>query len=127
VKGRTVNGAGYVLVVVGREHPMADSRGRVKEHRLVMAEHVGRPLSKREHVHHRDGDKRSNVLGNLVLFADAKSHAEFHRMLERGDKLRCYMAPVRLGPSFDVIRPSVARSLRASPPSTQPHELREAA
>lgn len=46
---------------------MAFSNGRVFQHRLVMATAVGRALFADETVHHRNGDRLDNRLGNLEL------------------------------------------------------------
>lgn len=42
--------------------------GWVLEHRVVMAETLGRPLEKKERIHHRDGDRSNNLPGNLELW-----------------------------------------------------------
>lgn len=68
MSGRSMSGDGYVRVWVGREHPMADSNGYVKEHRLVMARALGRALHADESVHHRNGDRADNRLANLELW-----------------------------------------------------------
>lgn len=64
---RYVDGEGYVRVVQ-RDHPMASAKGYVAQHRLVMAEHLGRPLLRSESVHHLNGDKADNRLENLELW-----------------------------------------------------------
>jgi hypothetical protein len=63
---------GYVLVSIDMNSPyasMANSHGAVLEHRLVMAQSLGRPLRPDETVHHIDGDRSHNHLANLVLWS----------------------------------------------------------
>jgi hypothetical protein len=72
--------SGYWLVKVPTNDPMATMRnaqGYVREHRLVMADHVGRPLGPDEHVHHRNHDRGDNRIENLDLLSDA-DHARLH-------------------------------------------------
>lgn len=64
--GRTQH-RGYILVKVNRDHPMANPRGYVLEHRLVIADHLGRPLTSDENVHHINDDRTDNRLENLML------------------------------------------------------------
>lgn len=69
--GRVTNKQGYVSVLMAWDHPFAEtmrnSMGYVPEHRLVMAEALGRPLRKHETVHHINGDRGDNRLVNLQL------------------------------------------------------------
>lgn len=64
--GRTVASNGYVLIKQP-DHPLADARGYVYEHRLVASEMLGRPLRPGELVHHRNGAKSDNRPENLEI------------------------------------------------------------
>jgi HNH endonuclease len=64
--GRTVDLRGYVLIKAP-DHPAADVRGYVYEHRLVMERELGRLLASGERVRHKDNDPGNNDAGNLLL------------------------------------------------------------
>lgn len=92
--GRFHDQHGYVSVAVetltGRDRELAlamapkSGRGRpyVREHRLVMARMLDRPLEPHEVVHHHNGVKDDNSPGNLFL-KDQSSHTLEHRMIDR--------------------------------------------
>lgn len=74
--GRWVHKTGYVLRYAP-EHPNCDQRGYVPEHRLVVEEQIGRLLTRREHVHHINGDKADNRLENLIALTHSE-HLKLH-------------------------------------------------
>lgn len=72
-EGRTYDNLGYVMV----SDPFKDNRGgtrtrMVKEHRLVMEQHLGRILEPNENVHHKNGVRDDNRLENLELWVKSQ-------------------------------------------------------
>lgn len=76
--GRTTTSHGYVLVRMP-DHPRADCRGYVYEHRLVAEQALGRALFAGEEVHHRNGVKGDNRPENLEVVPTHHHHAVRHR------------------------------------------------
>lgn len=67
VRGPSRLDQGYVIVLAPPNHPRARHDGSIAEHRLVMEQAIGRYLEEWELVHHKDGNRSNNVLGNLEL------------------------------------------------------------
>lgn len=90
-EGRYFDKAGYVHVmidtlpeqvqVVARQ--MKSKSGYyILEHRIVAAMKLGRPLTKQEIVHHKDGHKGNNAPANLFV-VERGLHSLEHREMER--------------------------------------------
>jgi hypothetical protein len=52
--------------------------GWEREHRLVAANMLGRSLTEKEVVHHRDGNKLNNSRRNLQVCASQSEHNALH-------------------------------------------------
>lgn len=76
-KGFLVTHNGYKMIMA-KSHPFADSKGYVREHRLVMEKKIGRYLTSGEIVHHKDENKLNNNPDNLEVMSKAE-HCKHHK------------------------------------------------
>ncbi|WP_258881160.1 HNH endonuclease [Clostridium tagluense] len=83
--GRKVNKKGHVLILK-KNHPLADINGYVLEHRYVMCEHLGRILEPNEIVHHINEIKTDNRIENLKLMSNSE-HTILHHTGAKRSKL----------------------------------------
>jgi len=79
--GRIKDDRGYIRVLLQPEdffYPMSEHHHYVMEHRLVMAQSLGRCLRRWEFVHHKNGVKDDNRLDNLELTSSLGEHSANH-------------------------------------------------
>lgn len=88
--GRKVDKDGYVLVF-RPDHPNCDKSGFIREHRVVMEEHIGRILDAIEVVHHKNDDTSDNNITNLVLYSSNADHKRDDNEFRKRDSLGRYL------------------------------------
>lgn len=64
----TIDTSGYKTISVKGHPNQMDEKGRIREHVFIMSNHLGRPLSKNENVHHKNGIRDDNRIENLELW-----------------------------------------------------------
>lgn len=67
-KGWVMGGYRWISLPGGRE---------IREHRYIMEQHIGRELHASEYVHHINGVKTDNRIGNLQIM-DPANHTRHH-------------------------------------------------
>lgn len=89
--GTSLKSEGYILIHCP-DHPYANMRGYVREHRLVMENHLGRYLEPHEVVHHKNEVVKDNRIENLELFDSQSDHAShtFGRVWPTGMMIQWY-------------------------------------
>lgn len=76
-KGGKLKHCGYILILK-KNHPFCDSKGYVREHRLVIEKIIGRYLKPEEVVHHANRIRDDNCKENLICFRNILAHKKFH-------------------------------------------------
>ena len=64
-----LNKYGYMRITINHK--------RVLEHRIIMGKIIGRPLTRKEKVHHINGIRHDNRLENLELFKNHSDHMHY--------------------------------------------------
>ena len=75
INGKYISNDGYFIVYINGK--------AVKEHRLIMEQHLGRKLTSSEIIHHIDHNKLNNSLNNLQM-TTIKEHSRHHLSINDG-------------------------------------------
>lgn len=89
--GRTICNKGYVRVIQ-HDNPNAYAEGYMMEHRVVIERAIGRPLDKKETIHHINMNRADNRIENLALMQNQHDHFGSHKYMERIGLFHCGMA-----------------------------------
>jgi len=84
--GRRISKDGYIIKTISKDHPffcMATGTHEIREHRLVLAEHLNRPLEPSELVHHINENKTDNRIENLELLSKVEHGATYFDIAKR--------------------------------------------
>ena len=73
---------GYYEVYVRKTHQYRPEQDWVRQHIIIVENHIGRKLLKDEVVHHIDGDKLNNNIGNLDI-CTISEHNNCHAKAEQ--------------------------------------------
>jgi hypothetical protein len=85
--GKYISSHGYIKILVGTDHHLADGSGYAYEHLLVAEEKLGRLLKRGEIVHHKNTDRQDNSPENLEVVGSIGEHCLRHRKIT-GKRLR---------------------------------------
>jgi hypothetical protein len=79
--GRCLDREGYIRVY-SPNHPQCNSRGYVREHRLVYEKYNKCCLLPNTEIHHKNNVRTDNRIGNLVALTKSE-HRKIHYKLEK--------------------------------------------
>src|SRR6056300_846912 len=79
---------GYIFMY-RPEHPRKGTKfngksGYIREHILVVEEHLGRYLNPGETIHHINANRADNRIENLYLFPSNSAHISYHMQFKHG-------------------------------------------
>jgi superfamily II DNA or RNA helicase len=72
--GKIIDKDGYVRLYGMRSHPRRNKANQVYEHIVVMERVLGRPITRKEHVHHLNHIKHDNRPENLTVLPISEHH-----------------------------------------------------
>jgi len=88
INGNIRKAPGGYLYIKDWYHPLANCKGDVMHHRVVMEKHIGSFLPRKEIFHHLNHIKPDKEIENLELVESHSKHlSEHHRNINLGRKL----------------------------------------
>ncbi len=77
--GEHISSHGYVKILVGIGHHLADSKGYAYNHRVIAEQNLGRRLLPNEKAHHKNENRLDNRPENIEVLVGNKRHLYKHR------------------------------------------------
>lgn len=84
-----INTSGYIYIKV--ENLDTGRKYNVPQHRFIWEEANGKKIPKGYVIHHKDGNKKNNTVGNLQLMTRA-AHKKLHKQYRNIKKARRLLA-----------------------------------
>ena len=115
--GRKKTQHGYIQVILREGHPFWDMRLEntyILEHRLIMAQHLGRSLTKWEIVHHINGNKEDNRIETLQLTTRQRHRGTYQDAYDDGFRQGLKSRDKALEKEIRLLRFQIQEMMRAN-------------
>jgi len=89
-KGKRIHTSGYIMLNT-KYYPHNTKTKYIFEHRYLVEKFLGYKLTKKQTIHHIDGNKSNNALKNLYVFPTCRVHSGFELLIKHNIINRFYL------------------------------------